>query len=430
MAWYTGLQWLLQKPFVRNVLTVAIGTAAAQVLGLAFTPLVTRLFGPEAFGLQGVFTSVVGLAATIIGLAYPTAIVLPRVDQDAKSLAKLTLILSALLGIGLTTILFYHGASLLRLIGAGSLVGYELLIPISAFFVVLNAVATQWLIRKHEYKLNATRELLNAFLLGTAKVMGGWVQPTALVLVAIQSLGQLSGAALSWLGWKRKSNDNKSKHTYAHAAHISCWEIGKRHWDFPLLRMPQNLINSLSQSLPVFLLASLFSPTAAGQYAIATMVLSAPAALIGNAVASVFYPRINAAILNGEDARAFIVKATWAMMGTGAVPYLAILLLGPWLFPWAFGQGWEAAGKYAQLLAPWLFLQYVNKPAVAALAPLKLQGGLLIYELFSTGSKVLALWLGFYYFHNEYYAVGFFSFAGVTAYLWLILWIIKRAQQE
>ena len=42
-----------KRPFVRNVVTVASGTAASQAIVMAFSPLITRIYGPEAFGLQG-----------------------------------------------------------------------------------------------------------------------------------------------------------------------------------------------------------------------------------------------------------------------------------------------------------------------------------------------------------------------------------------
>ncbi len=71
------------RPFVRNVVTVASGSAASQAIVMAFSPLITRLYGPEAFGLQGVFTSVAGLLIVVAAMGYPTAIVLPRHDADA-----------------------------------------------------------------------------------------------------------------------------------------------------------------------------------------------------------------------------------------------------------------------------------------------------------------------------------------------------------
>jgi len=178
-------------------------------------------------------------------------------------------------------------------------------------------------------------------------------------------------------------------------------QLAIRHRDFPLLRTPQTLINALSQSLPILLLAGYFGASASGQYAIAIAVLGMPSGLIGGSVMSVFYPRINEAIRNGENARNLIIKTTIGMAVTGAVPFLIVIATGPFLFEFVFGEQWKTAGIYAQWLAPWLFFQYINKPAVSAIPALRLQGGLLTYEIFSTGTKVLALWLGFFIFKSD-----------------------------
>jgi O-antigen/teichoic acid export membrane protein len=65
---------------VRNVTIVASGTAGAQVITMAFAPLITRLYGPEAFGLLGTFVAILGIVTPLAALTYPIAIVLPKSD--------------------------------------------------------------------------------------------------------------------------------------------------------------------------------------------------------------------------------------------------------------------------------------------------------------------------------------------------------------
>ena len=82
---------LTRSRFVRNVLTVASGTAVAQAIAMALSPVITRLYGPEAFGQLGVFTSTVSLFAPAEALTLPIAIVLPERDGEAKQLVKLSM---------------------------------------------------------------------------------------------------------------------------------------------------------------------------------------------------------------------------------------------------------------------------------------------------------------------------------------------------
>jgi O-antigen/teichoic acid export membrane protein len=423
----SAVRQFAHRPFVRNVVTVGTGAAATQAVTLAFAPLVTRLYGPEAYGLQCVFMSVVGLLATVAALSYPTAIVLPKRDADARALAWL----SVSIGLGMSALaalaIAYLGADLLARLNAGEIADFAFLIPAAMLASVFGATLGQWLVRERAFKLVAGLGVVTAALIGMIKVGLGLVDPTAGALIATNVVGAVAGAAIAYFAWRR-ARARRSAASTGGGPRDSLWRLARRHADFPLLRTPQNLINAASQSLPVLLLATYFGAGASGQYAIAIAVLGVPATLIGGAVMTVFYPRINDAIAYGEDARALIVRATVGMAATAALPFLAIMLLGPMLFPLVFGAGWKPAGTYAQWLAPWLFLQFVNRPAVAAIPPLRLQGGLLVYEMFSTGAKVAALFVGWAMFDDAVVAVALFSASGVVAYAWLISWVVCRSR--
>lgn len=394
---------------------------------MAFAPLITRLYGPEAYGLQGVFMSVVGLTGAVAALGYPTAIVLPRSDDDARGLVRLSIYVGVVTSLVALLLFAFGGDALLSMLNAQKLGGLIYLVPVAMFFGVLGSTLGQWLIRKQAFRLTARYGVLTTALLSVAKTGLGYIHPSALVLILTNVIGGLVGTALTFVGWLRQKTSLAAASSSVGTSTVSIWRVATQHRDFPLLRTPQNLINGFSQALPVLLLASFFGSAAAGQYSIALTVLAVPATLVGGSVMSVFYPRVNEALHKGENAQSLIARATLGMALTGGLPYLIVVIAGPWLFPFVFGEEWGAAGHYAQWLAPWLFLQFINKPAVAAIPALRLQGGLLIYELFSTGTKVLALWLGFSVFEDDVTAVALFSIVGIVAYVWLILWVIRKS---
>lgn len=78
----------------------------------------------------------------------------------------------------------------------------------------------------------------------------------------------------------------------------------------------------------------------------------------------------------------------------------------------------------------WLFFGFINKPSVIAIPVLGLQKALLIYEIFSTTSKILALIIGFLLFRNDIVAVAIFSFAGTISYACLIAWVIFKSLNQ
>lgn len=416
---------------MRNVATVATGTAAAQVIAMAFAPMITRLYGPEAFGLQGIFVSVAGLLTTVAALGYPTAIVLPRSDSDAVGLAKLSILIAGVICILTTIALALFGTQILSILNADAIEQFIYLIPAAMFFSVLAGVLGQWLIRKKAFGVSARYVVITTFITSGTKTGLGFVYPSGIALILTNTIGALLGTLLTYIGWRRHLRNKIRSNRVSSPAETSAsiLNLARRYYDFPLLRTPQNVINAFSQSLPMLILAAYSGPGAVGQYSIAIAMLGIPASLIGGSVMAVFYPRINEAIHNRENARSLIIKATLGMAVTGAPPFLAVIILGPWLFEFAFGTGWRTAGEYSQWLSMWLFLQYVNKPAVSAIPALKMQGGLLVYEIFSTGSKVFVLWLGFVLFGSDLVAIALFSVFGIIAYTWLIAWVIKRSGQ-
>ena len=156
-------------------------------------------------------------------------------------------------------------------------------------------------------------------------------------------------------------------------------------------------------------------------------VLGLPVTLIGGSVLSVFYPRINEAILNGEDARALIVKTTMAMAAVGVLPFLPIVLVGPLLFEFLFGAGWGTAGSYAQWLSLWLFAAFANRPAVTAIPALKLQVFLLVPEMVSVMARVSALYFGFVVLDDAVAGIAAFGVVGMVLNTFLISYVIRRS---
>jgi O-antigen/teichoic acid export membrane protein len=106
-----------------------------------------------------------------------------------------------------------------------------------------------------------------------------------------------------------------------------------------------------------------------------------------------------------------------------------VVLFGPGLFSLVFGSDWVMAGEYARWLALFFLFNFINRPCVAAVPVLGIQRGLLVYESFSTGSKVLGLIVGFYWFGSDLWAVALFSVIGVAAYSVMMLWILAHAMR-
>ena len=406
---------LRQRPFVRNVLAVATGAAAAQAITIAFAPLITRMYGPEAFGQLGAFLALLSMLSPAAALAYPIAIVLPKEDREAMEVAQLSLLLACLVSILIATFLFFTADKVLPVLGLDTVSSLVMLIPVAMFFSACMQVAEQWLIRKGKFSVTARVSILQSLLLNISKTGIGVFHPVASVLIGLAVAGRALHAFMLAAGAGLFAGQSLPK--------IDIQELLKRarvHADFPLYRAPQILLNALSQSLPIMLLASLFGPASAGFYALARTVMAVPSTLIGKSVSDVFYPRFTEAVHAGEELSGLIVKATAALAIVGLAPYGLVMVFGPDLFAWVFGSEWQGAGAYAQWLACWLFFGFINRPSVAAIAALSLQRFFLGYEVVSVLARVIAICTGFFVFESDMIAVAAFCLVGALLNILLI----------
>jgi O-antigen/teichoic acid export membrane protein len=414
------------SPFAKNVAIVATGTAGAQAINIAFAPIITRLYGPEAFGVLGTFMAITAVFTPIAALTYPIAIVLPKRDADALGLARLSLLIAAGITLLLGLLLLVFKAQIVELLNLQTITSFVLLVPLFMLFSACLQVVRQWLIRKKQFSITARVGVATAFIVSSAKTVFGLINPVAAVLVVLATVGSALNAALLVIGARKTPQITTEADT---SPTTPLRELAKRHQDFPFFRAPQMFISTISLNLPVLLLASFFGPAAAGFYSIGRSVLGLPSILITNSVGDVFYPRITEAAHKGENLTRLIVKATLALGAVGVLPFGLVIILGPWLFGLVFGAKWVLAGEYARWLALWSFFSFMNTPSVRSIPVLSLQGIFLAYEVIGVILRVAALGVGFYIFLSDILAVAIFSLVNVLLNFSLILITICAAKK-
>jgi O-antigen/teichoic acid export membrane protein len=419
-----------KNPFIRNVATLATGTALAQGIAMFFAPIITRLYGPESYGLLGVFLSIVTILTPIVALSYPIAIVLPKKDSDAKKLIRLSIYVGLFMTSLISMVFLFFHQSIIRILQLENIASFLFLIPLVLLFNVGLQVTQQWMIRKKLFNIKAKVTAAHAFIVNSVKVGIGFFYPFAVVLVSIATFGYFLQTMMLFFGIRSfKTTNIKKDNLKENDETLSIKQLASKHKDFPLFRAPQVFLNAISQSLPVLLLASFFGPASAGFYALCRTILALPSNLLGQSVQDVFYPKITEAAHNKENTTRLIVKATLGLSVVGFLPFALVVGFGPLLFGFVFGAEWLAAGNYARWLALWLFTAFINRPSVAAIPVLNLQKHFLIYEIISIVLRVTALMIGFYLIQNDIIAIMLFSIAGVILNSSLIVFTIHKSKK-
>lgn len=421
----TPLRKLSENSFVRGVAAVAGGTAAAQAIGIAFSPIVTRLYGPEAFGVLGVFSATIAVVTPIITFTYASAIALPKDDTDAVHLGFLSVAISFWISaISLPLLIFFRRA-ISGLFGYQEIEGFIWLLAPLFLFLGADQILTNWLIRKKSFFQLGMVQVGQATILGLLKVTLGFFYPVALSLVTVVTLGWIGKA--SFLLFASRRTGLKGSIVQVVAGKTRRREIAYSFIDFPAYRAPQNLLNSMSRNLPIILFSTFFGPAVAGLYGIGHRVMQLPLRLISVSVGKVILPRLAEAVNRGDPIRPIILKTTLGLAGIGVVPFFLVVLFGPEAFSIAFGVEWHDAGVYARWLVPWLFLGFINVPAVQSLSLSQSYRFLLIWEVLTTMVKTGILVAGGVLLKDILVTIRLYSLFGATMYLLLIVEGYRRA---
>lgn len=413
---------LARSTFVRNVAMVTFGTAIAQAITVGFSPVITRLYGPEAFGILGIFLSLVLMIIPIASLAYEHAIVLPASDGDARALLRL----SIYIGIGITllsTVLFgvFH-QQIGNALGFGAATLYLLLVPIVVLCSATAQPLQQWLIRKKQFRSISGVEISYATTMGVSKSGFGLIAATAPVLLVLNAIGYALQSVLLWLAARRTLFER-----FEPTERASLERVAHIYRDFPLYRAPQLLMQSISRNLPTIILAALFNPSFAGFYTLSIRVLLLPVIVISNSVAKVFLQHITEAAYHGERLRQPIIKTTGGLALIGLLPFSIVIVFGPQLFGLVFGADWITAGEYARWLALWLFVSFISTPCVQAIPILGLQAKAFVFEtllqVFSTGLFAF----GAFVLASDIKAIAIFSIVFAIGNIGRNIWVIVRS---
>lgn len=409
---------LPKNQFARGISVLIGGTASAQLLSVIASPLLTRLYSPDDFGMLAVFTALLAFFTVVSAGRYDLAIPLPDNDQDAAHLVILSFGLVICTTVISAVIFLVWPQQISTAINTPQLANYLWIIPLGVFFLGSYQVFSNWAVRQKQFSVIAKTKIYQS--IGTLAIQLGAHSLGSLALVGGHAAGQgigASGLALSAL--KRPE-----------LKHSSWKEIRKqacRYKNFPIFSTWTALFNTASLQFAPLIFIAIFGATVTGLYALTLRMLTLPTSLIGNAVGSVFLSEAPKAKREGTLAE-LVTKLHTRLAMAGALPLVILLFFGPDLFALVFGEEWRKAGVYSQWMAPWIYLQFQWSPLSTLATVLELQQQALIAQILTFvlrfGSLMIALLLGF----SADNSIFIFAIVSAIVYLLIMFWFIKKAE--
>lgn len=379
----------LKSESIRNVSTLVAGTGIAQAIALAISPILSRIFNPEDFGVWAIFIAVTGVFGVIASLRYEMAIVLPKEDEDACAVVWLSLMINVVISIVLLLLVLLFGKAFSSFMEIPSFYPWLFLTPLAVFLMGVYNSFNYWTTRQRRYTLNSAARITQTA--GTAGVNLGVGSLTSGATGLI--LGQVFGLFCATFFFVLRSLKIKPE-LRRRPSNIKLKEVAAKYRNFPLVNTPHAFLSTMQDSGIVFVIKYFFSTAILGSYSFAFRILKAPVGLIGSAVFQVFFQKASKASSQGERIRPMMWRLHKNLFLIGLPPFVLLFFYAPQLFAFVFSEPYRQAGEIAQIFTPWLFLNFLMSPLSSITLVKNRQEGAFLITIIDVSFRVAAIAYG------------------------------------
>ncbi len=419
---------MLRTTFARSTAILTSAAAIQNLMVLAVSPILSRLFSPEEFGAVGLLYAIAALPATASTGHYYLAVMQTRqrlVSINIVALAWSCVVLTTVLAAGLASFAYLTPS----LIGdtAGQLGPLLLLIPLVMLTDGSLATGRIWDLRQADYRslfrnrlietgvtivMQLAAGLLGAGSLGLAcgRLLGVGAASADAAIVFFRSIGRRGRRAISLRGIRKAAG---------------------RYWRFPAYQTPAELLGTLCRQMPPMLLAIYFSVEATGLYWMANRVLERPVLLFGADMSRVFLQQVAERRDRDHGALGLFVKVTLCMSALALPPFIVVIIFGPALFGFVFGAQWQLAGEYARWMALFSFAYLFALPTRGMTTVFGLQRAYAIMEAIRAALGALSIALAAQLTGSDIDAMAAFSVVQLvvlSVFVLVIFLIVRRLE--
>lgn len=359
---------ILRSTFLKSIIILTSGSILAQLINLAATPVISRIYTPE---IIGTYTYIISIAAIFMGVIngrYDVACVVDKEQNNIYPLIKLSLIIGiivTIIGTIVCTIYFYTQQ-------------FPLQYAIYLFFILLSYaiinVLTAYNNRCKEYKTISSVYVIRTASQNFGSIGLGAISANPHSLLVPYAIGQ-------YLGISKQAKPLKGK--WYEILKVDFSEVKRvaiEHKNQPFFSMPALLLNSLSYSLTTIFIEYLYTLETVGYYSISVRLLGLPLAIVGGNVAKVFSERA-ATEYSSYGTYTKSLTRTFLFLLCIAIPMvICMIYISEPLCVFFLGKDWATAGQYIAILAPMFGIRLITSALSPALIIAKKQKAELVLQ--------------------------------------------------
>jgi len=405
-----------KSEFSRNVLTLMTGTTIAQAIPIAISPILTRIYTPEDFGVFALYMSVASILSVIATARYEVAIMLPEKDDDALNIMILSIAIACLISLSTLIVIILFNKQITTLLGNVAISNWLYLVPISILFTGLYQTFNYWENRQKKYKNLALSRVYQSSTTSAANLTIAPIINGSSGLI----LGNIFGSIVATLYLIKKSA--LLDKNFFQVIHINkILSVAHRYIKFPKFDLLASLLNVSAQQVVNILFNSIYSSIFAGYYYLTQKMLGLPVSMIAASVLDVFKEKASKDFQRLGNAKSIYVTTFFKLLALSLVPSIVIYVYAIDIFTFVFGEQWSESGVYARLLVPMLFLRFISSP----LSFMLFIGDRQELNLFGNFLFLIGTLFSFYVASTPYDVIVNLSFAYSFVYL-MYLWFSAK----
>jgi O-antigen/teichoic acid export membrane protein len=387
------------------------GTMVAQILSLASQPILTRLFMPSDYGKLASIQAIISIFTVFCALSYERAIVLTQNEDEANSIAGLSIQLIIILGIIFSLLII--NSSIWNLIFGFTLPSYiKFFIPLWFIGAGLTGVFSNLHNRAKSYSFLAKNRIVIGVLGIIIQLIAGYSATGVNGLILANIFGVI-------IGLTSVSITLLSQVSPKIIANSKYYAI--KYKEFPYYQLPGAILDIASLQIMVILLNKLLGSEIAGQYSLANRVLAIPLSLVGSAFAQVFYQEFAQRFAENKDPKGFLFRTWKKLFLLGLTPCIVLFFWGEPLFQFVFGTKWLMAGWFAKYLCLISFIMLISSPTSTAFMVLGLQKFQLIFGILLFIIRMMTVVIMYHHINNGLITYVIFETLAIVLFNFLII---------
>lgn len=348
---------LKESNYLHYFLSLLTGTALAQVITFAISPILTRIYTPEEFGIYGVYLAICSLLLVFTTGRYEFALSSTKDSNETLSLLSviilISIVFSSVVLIFLIFTIFFNKT--FKIIW--------LAVPFTILFMGINQGLNYTHNKFKNFNTISLSKIVYSVGNAVASIGSGLLNLGIFGLV----ISNIFALLLSVLNQFRKvrtiANPLKIKLKEKRKNKYSTVNILKKFSHYPMYNIPSAFFEMLAMHAPTFIFMYFFSDVIVGYFNLTLRVINVPITIIIASLSQVLLSKISDLFLNNRNRiKITLLKISLILFLMGLLPTILLSLFGEDIFRLFFGKEWTSAGLMASILSFSFFAKFIVSP--------------------------------------------------------------------